>query len=470
MAHYNFKQTSQAALLVSIAAAFPVVAYGAPAARVDFAIGNVTALSPSGQARPLSKGAQLEQGETIATNAGRAQLRFTDGAYVSLQPQSEFRIDQYRFEGKEDGNEKGVFSLIKGGLRTITGLVGRTNKKNYQITTSVATIGIRGTEYTIQYGQSVTGTVGEGEIEVCNGAGCLNVTNGESYYVQNQDAKPELSNKGTDLPPTAPEGPPQKFSENENVDQSGKLCTLFPAQCQVSSGILTGTLSPGNVAYATSLGSLGALQTPATLDASGRLISFNRIGSVTTLSGTFSETGNDGIIAWGHASDSNGGEAIHYAVGIIPSASDLHKSFAGKTGTYTMIGAPTTIGATKVTGATTPTGIFGDQPVGIALTSATLTVDFGAVSNNLAVNMNFSSGGQTVSADAFGSFSGKGSVFSASGSGSGYDLAVLGFFAGANAERAGISYKFDETFVFDAGPVVGTAALARTGLSATALR
>src|SRR5262245_50766176 len=161
MSNREFRLNARAVLLGLVAAAYPVIGFTAPAARVDFTTGNVTAVGPGGKSRALAKGAQVEQGETIATNNGRAQLRFTDGAYVSLQPQSEFRIDQYRFDGKQDGNEKGFFSLVKGGLRTITGLVGRNNKNNYQVTTSVATIGIRGTEYTIQYGQSVTGTVGE---------------------------------------------------------------------------------------------------------------------------------------------------------------------------------------------------------------------------------------------------------------------------------------------------------------------
>lgn len=66
---------------------------------------------------------------------------------VSLQPQSEFRIDDYQYAGQTDGQEKGFFSLLKGGLRTITGWVGRTHRENYKVTTNVATIGIRGTEY-----------------------------------------------------------------------------------------------------------------------------------------------------------------------------------------------------------------------------------------------------------------------------------------------------------------------------------
>ncbi len=105
----------RAALIAAIASACPVIGYSAPAAQVDFAVGNVTAVASNGQSRALGKGAQIEQGDTVNTNAGRAQLRFTDGAYVSLQPQSQFRIDQYRFDGKQDGNEKGFFSLLKAG-------------------------------------------------------------------------------------------------------------------------------------------------------------------------------------------------------------------------------------------------------------------------------------------------------------------------------------------------------------------
>lgn len=76
MAQFSFKQTGQAALLATIAAAFPVVSHAAPAARVDFAVGDVTAVNAAGQARPLGKGAQIEQGETIATNNGPGATAF----------------------------------------------------------------------------------------------------------------------------------------------------------------------------------------------------------------------------------------------------------------------------------------------------------------------------------------------------------------------------------------------------------
>src|ERR1700754_4276725 len=112
MSHDRFSLNTRSLLLAAIAAAYPVVGYTAPAARVDFAVGNVTATGLNGQSRALTRGAQVEQGDTVNTNGGRAQLQFTDGAFVSLQPESQFRIDQYRYDGKQDGNEKGFFSLL----------------------------------------------------------------------------------------------------------------------------------------------------------------------------------------------------------------------------------------------------------------------------------------------------------------------------------------------------------------------
>ena len=92
------------------------------------------------------KGAEISNGDTIRTgDGGRAQVRFSDGALISLQPTTEFRVDNYEFSNQPTGQEKGFFSLIKGGMRTITGLIGRSNRDNYKVTTSVATIGIRGT-------------------------------------------------------------------------------------------------------------------------------------------------------------------------------------------------------------------------------------------------------------------------------------------------------------------------------------
>ena len=425
----RFNLTGRAALLAAIAGAYPVIGYCAPAAQVDFAVGNVTAVGSNGQSRALGKGAQIEQGDTVNTNGGRAQLRFTDGAYVSLQPESQFRIDQYRFDGKTDGNEKGFFSLLKGGLRTITGLVGRSNKANYQVSTTVATIGIRGTEYTIQYGQSITGTVGEGQIEVCNGAGCLSVTNGESYYVQGQEIKPVLTNKRTDLPPPEPTQPPTNFTQGNNTDSTGD--PLFGA-------ILTGT--HGDLVFSTIFANSGGGSTfipPASSPPFGTIV-FDSNGLATEVNGlsitNVMDSGNDGIIAWGRGLDSSG-IPLHYVAGIPTSTTDLaNLAISSPVATYSVLGAtsPTIydfsgggfLGTGKFTGATLSanfaTGLV-DASVSVLIGANNIT---GAVRGNLSGSNNFSkSGNCTV--------------------GTCSSISMNGFFAGVNAIRAGLTYSIN---------------------------
>ena len=191
-------------LLMALAAVYPASGWAADAANADFTSGQVSVVNAAGAQRQLIKGGALVNGDTIRTGEGaRAQLRFTDGALVSLQPQSEFRIDNYAYSGKTDGQEKGFFSLLKGGLRTITGFVGRSNRDSYKVTTSVATIGIRGTEYTA--GLNDSGTVldvstGEGLVEVCNETGCILIASGESATVQGA-GQPQKSNSPPLLPP-----------------------------------------------------------------------------------------------------------------------------------------------------------------------------------------------------------------------------------------------------------------------------
>jgi FecR-like protein len=199
-AHRRFLLFAVAALLLSSSV------FAAPAARVEFAVGNVSAVAADGRVRALVKGASVDEGDTVNTNEGRAQLRFTDEGFVSLHTRTVFRIDQYRWGGVNDGSERSFFSLAQGGLRTITGKLAKKNRKAYRMTTTLATLGIRGTEYTMQLNGDLSGSVAEGEIEVCNAGGCLAVPAGQSYYVQDANTKPILSNKQTYLLPPQPRG------------------------------------------------------------------------------------------------------------------------------------------------------------------------------------------------------------------------------------------------------------------------
>ena len=135
-------------LAVAIAIGTTPMIASAAAGRVEFAYGQVSIENASGEQKAAKKGTELESGDTITTERGRAQLRFTDGAFTSLQPKTSFKVEDYNYDGKEDGNERSFFSLFRGGLRTLTGAIGKRNRNAYRMKTPVATIGIRGTGYT----------------------------------------------------------------------------------------------------------------------------------------------------------------------------------------------------------------------------------------------------------------------------------------------------------------------------------
>ena len=184
----------------------------AAAGRVQFAFGEATLVSAGGGRSALSKGDEVDSGDTVTTERGRVQIRFTDGGLVSLQPRTTFKIDDYNFEGSNDGSERGFFSLVRGGFRTITGAIGRRDKSRYRVNTPVATIGIRGTEYLIVLDESgAVITVGDGSIAVLNDAGQVILQNGQTGRVVDRSTLPQLTEEKASLPP-----PPKDVRNRED--------------------------------------------------------------------------------------------------------------------------------------------------------------------------------------------------------------------------------------------------------------
>ncbi len=120
---------------------------GHAAGIVIVAAGNFIALNEKQQRRVLERRSKVYVGETLVTGtSAQAQIRFVDGAVISLRPDTELRINQYQYDSnhKKAANESSVLTLMKGGFRTITGAIG---KEKYKVQSSLATIGVRGTHY-----------------------------------------------------------------------------------------------------------------------------------------------------------------------------------------------------------------------------------------------------------------------------------------------------------------------------------
>jgi hypothetical protein len=122
----------------------------AAAADVVFATANARLIAVDLSEQPLKKGMSVANGETVDTADGIVQLRFRDGGTISLRPGTRFKVEQFRFSGKEGkaaGDDRMTTRLIKGTLRALSGLIGKERHEQYEMKTSVGTIGIRGTEF-----------------------------------------------------------------------------------------------------------------------------------------------------------------------------------------------------------------------------------------------------------------------------------------------------------------------------------
>lgn len=198
-----------------------VQAAGETAASIVFASGKASIVDAKGVQRAAVRGGELMAGDTLDSNDGLVQLRFSDGASMSLQPATRFRVDEYRFrqeDGKASAEDKGFFSLLKGGFRTVTGLIGKQRKEQYRVQTAVAVIGIRGTDYLAKLDdQGLALSTFSGLVEVCNNAACLPVGVGQTVLVSGLNVPPVLQSNppaGQGGQPGLP-GVPQATPSNE---------------------------------------------------------------------------------------------------------------------------------------------------------------------------------------------------------------------------------------------------------------
>jgi hypothetical protein len=117
-------------------------------------VGDVRIVGRDGTRRAAEPTTEFREGETIVTGAAAlAQLRMSDGSLVSVRSDTEMKLDRFAYAGENDRSASFLMSVVKGGFRTITGLIGRANRQGYRITTASATIGIRGTHFEVVHVQ-----------------------------------------------------------------------------------------------------------------------------------------------------------------------------------------------------------------------------------------------------------------------------------------------------------------------------
>jgi len=189
---------------------------------VQYLSGTLSAQRPDGSVRVLSEKSSVAVGDVITTQRDSyAQLRFSDGGQVTLRPDTQVRVESYAYEEGRPERDSFAMQLFKGGLRSLTGLIGkRSNNRNaYRMVTSTATIGIRGTDYTaidvpaLPGGQKpppgslppgVYVTVADGAVAFISGGVEQIVKPGQAAFSGNLNLPPQLIPPPPNLPQVNP--------------------------------------------------------------------------------------------------------------------------------------------------------------------------------------------------------------------------------------------------------------------------
>lgn len=238
-----------------LALGFLPTAAAAPAGKVTYSIGEVSAVATGGAVRALKRGDAVVAGDRLVTANGRLQIRFMDGGLVALQPGTEFTIDDYAAPAATGGSGRSFFSLLRGGIRAVTGAIGRVNRGNYRVKTSVATIGIRGTTYKARVcngdckvADGLYAKGGEGRIVIANGSGEIELGRGERAYVADANSSPARTATDpdvADIPPadgdTIPDtGSSSGFVAGDAVFQEGTVVAVEEVR-PLRQGVVAGT-------------------------------------------------------------------------------------------------------------------------------------------------------------------------------------------------------------------------------------
>lgn len=143
------------------------------AAATTQAISGEVLMAPAkGDYGSLAFGQRVESGATIKTAAtGRVVLRFDDGQMISIAESSLFVVNDYKFNAHKPEESNFFVSLLKGGMRAVTGVIGETNKSHVTIKTPVATMGIRGTDFQLFFDNKLYINVIQGAVSATNDGG-----------------------------------------------------------------------------------------------------------------------------------------------------------------------------------------------------------------------------------------------------------------------------------------------------------
>ncbi len=175
--------------------------------------GTLSAKKADGSMRILSSRSEVAAGDTVTTEKDTyANIRFADGGNMTIKPNTTIKIEKLSYDAKNPKGDSFLATLVSGGLRMITGLIGQRSRDNFKMGTSTATIGIRGTTFNADdctaggpgCGDLPPGVyvgVTDGSVELANESGRSVVRAGQYSVIARNQAPRQTANPGLAFTP-----------------------------------------------------------------------------------------------------------------------------------------------------------------------------------------------------------------------------------------------------------------------------
>lgn len=225
-----------AALVVSLV--WTPAAQAASAGQVTHLSGTLSAKRADGTSKLLAIKSDVAEGDTLSTEAETyARVKFADGGEVVLRPGTQLKIESYAYNEAKPESDNIVMNMFKGGLRAVTGLIGKRSREKVKFATETATIGIRGTHFGALLCQNDCGSVPttggtappnglhvdvtSGAVTMSNSAGTIQVNAGQFGFAASANTPPVPVPPQQGIPVTMPSSIAQNKGSGKGIGKGG---------------------------------------------------------------------------------------------------------------------------------------------------------------------------------------------------------------------------------------------------------
>jgi hypothetical protein len=145
---------------------------------------------------PVAESTPVYSGDTLnVADHSSAQVRFEDDSVFVVPGSSSFRVDKFAM-GNGNAGGTALYTLLDGGVRTMTGKVGKGQGDRYELRTPEAIIGVQGTAFMAmrctgscakKYREGLYVRTQSGTVLIGTTASKTTVKAGQTFYVKSKN-------------------------------------------------------------------------------------------------------------------------------------------------------------------------------------------------------------------------------------------------------------------------------------------